>query len=273
MRPVLFNIYGTPIPSYYTIITLAIFVGIFIYLHFAKLFKLNEKLSIDSAIIVLLTAFPGARLFHVLFEMPEFYLKNPSKIFAVWEGGFVFYGSVIIPILALLIFLLAKKQLNKLFILTDAFVIALSMGSFIGRWACFFQGCCYGRVAENLPWAVKFHDHLGSAPLGVWLHPTQLYMSFYNLLIFVILLFVYKYFYRDNLLKRTNEVSFTKIKFGMLTFVYFILYSMSRFVIEYYRADFRGDFFKPYLSTSQFISLIMSFLSLLFLRFIYKKNK
>ena len=238
MSPILFTLAGVPIPSYHTIITVGIFVGIFVFVKVSKKLNIPDILAIDSAIIVLLSGFIGARLFHVIFELPKFYYQHPSKIFAVWEGGFVFYGGVVLPLIFLPLYLYKKRALNHFLPLTDSFSLAISIGSFIGRWGCFFQGCCYGRPS-NMPWAVVFHNAMGSAPIGVPVHPTQIYMSAYNLIIFLILLLVFKKYYKQ----------------GSLTFLYLSLYALSRFIVEFFRADYRGSIL--FLSTSQFIAICM----------------
>jgi len=94
----------------------------------------------------------------------------------------------------------------------DLFALGISAGEAIGRWGCFFAGCCGGKIApRGLPWAV-WQD-------GAWRHPSQAYDSIANAAIFVLLL---------RLLRRNPPEN-------MLFFVQGVLYCAARFAIEYYR--------------------------------------
>jgi phosphatidylglycerol:prolipoprotein diacylglycerol transferase len=117
-----------------------------------------------------------------------------------------------------------------------------------GRLGCLAAGCCYGRPTD-LPWAITFTNPLAAAnvgtPLGIPLHPTQIYEAGAELLILVLLLAT----------ERRGRV------FAGRTFwMYLLLYAISRFVIEFYRGDPRGEILG--LSTSQFISVLLAPLSL-----------
>nr|MBA2339359.1 prolipoprotein diacylglyceryl transferase [Pyrinomonadaceae bacterium] len=117
---------------------------------------------------------------------------------------------------------------------------------------------CWGKPT-NLPWGVEFtelgHEVTG-VPLGVHLHPTQLYESFAALLIFFFLLWLHR----------------RKIFSGQVILTYGVLYALTRFTIEFFRDDPRGDIAGlttiTHLSTSQMISLLVGVfaLALLILR-------
>lgn len=239
MSPELFYIGKYAVSSYYSLITLGIFVGLFIFHLGIKKAKLNTVITIDIGLIISFSAYFGARLFHVIFEMPEFYLKNPAEIFAFWKGGYVYYGGVLFPLI--FIYIYCRKKNIKMITLTDLMAPGVALGTAVGRIGCLLQGCCYGH-ATTMPWGITFpFDTPDPTPKGISLHPTQLYMSVGNLLIFVFLYF---------LGKKTQ-------KQGVQTYSYLIIYGIGRSVIEFFREDFRGDLFSPYLSTSQLISLIV----------------
>jgi phosphatidylglycerol:prolipoprotein diacylglycerol transferase len=119
--------------------------------------------------------------------------------------------------------------------------VAVAQG--FGRIGCFLAGCCYGRETGS-DFCIVFHDSL-YAPNGVKLIPTQLLMSAGNFLIALILLLYAK---KDK-------------KKGSAVGLYLILYSAGRFVIEFFRADYRGTV--GFLSTSQFISIFTLILGIL----------
>ena len=93
----------------------------------------------------------------------------------------------------------------------DLFAVALSAGEAVGRWGCYFAGCCYGKPTHE-PWALWSH--------GAWRHPTQIYLSAANALILVILLVCDR--------KRPPE--------NTLFYLQGVLYCAARFTIEFFRA-------------------------------------
>jgi phosphatidylglycerol:prolipoprotein diacylglycerol transferase len=142
---------------------------------------------------------------------------------------------------------LKLKHLN-IWKTADLIAPGVALGHAVGRIGCFFAGCCYGKECD-LPIAVKFTNPDSLAPLGVYLHPTQLYSVFSNLVLFFIL---------SGLQKRK--------KFnGMVFLSYIMLYSLFRSIIEFFRGDFRGNFFFEFISMSQGIGLLVSMIALILL--------
>ena len=108
---------------------------------------------------------------------------------------------------------------------------------------CLLAGCCFGRET-SVPWAITFHNAAAlpeGTPLGVPLHPTQLYEAGAEALILVFLLAAER---------RGHPFP------GRTFWSYLLLYGISRFVIEFYRGDSRGMVFGA-LSTSQFVSILL----------------
>lgn len=122
----------------------------------------------------------------------------------------------------------------------------------VGRLGCLMAGCCYGRQTD-VAWAITFTDPAANlnvgTPLNVPLHPTQVYESFAGLVIFVLLL---------ALERRARSFP------GRTFWMFVLLYSVSRFIIEFYRGDDRGFVFNA-VSTSQAISLVLAPLAVLML--------
>jgi phosphatidylglycerol:prolipoprotein diacylglycerol transferase len=216
----------------------------------AKFYNTTDQVISDLFLVILLSAIVGARGLYVLINF-ETFSNNPLEIFKIWNGGLVFFGGFIAAVGACLILL----KLKKLPIAKTADIIApgIALGHSIGRLGCLFAGCCYGRECD-LPFAIKFTNPDGLAPLNVYLHPTQIYMVISNFLLFLILMGLQK-----------------RKKFhGMVFLVYIMLYSAFRSGIEFFRGDFRGDFFFESLSMSQGIGLVVSFIALVMLIKLYR---
>src|SRR5258705_1606408 len=138
----------------------------------------------------------------------------------------------------------------------DAFAPAIALGHVTGWLGCCAAGCCYGKQTD-VPWAVIFTKPAAQAnvgtPLGIPLHPTQLYESATELLILIVLLATER---------RGRPFP------GRTFWLYMILYAVSRYIIEFYRGDPRGIVFG--MSTSQFISLLLGPLAIAMLVWLSK---
>ena len=185
-----------------------------------------------------------ARLYFVIFKF-DYYINNPVEILNIRNGGLAIYGGIIGAIITILVFCKIKK-INFLDVL-DYIVPYLALGQAIGRWGNFFNGEAHGSITSNIL-------RMGIVENGTYIevHPTFLYESICNLVIFLIL-----YCMRN---KRQYR--------GQLTYIYLTLYGLIRAIIEGLRTDslMLGSF-----RISQVISILlfMVFGSIL----IYKKVK
>ncbi len=189
-------------------------------------------------ITVVLASVVGARLFHVLFEEPSYYLRHPGKIIALWEGGYTFYGALLLAATSIFLYCRWKKISGLPYL--DIASPATAFGLFLGRMGCFLAGCCWGRPT-NLPWAVVFnHPETFSSVRGIPVHPTQVYEALGGLCIFFYLSWRFK--------RRAYE--------GQIFFHGIAIYSILRFVVERFRGDdYRGFILGGLVSYSQLISL------------------
>lgn len=159
--------------------------------------------------------------------------------------GFVHFGGALGMVLAGWLY---RKRVPFDFLrAADYCAVAGPVGHAIGRIGCLMGGCCSGRPTD-LPWGIRFTDpeslvapHL----LGVPLHPTQLYEAVGNILIAFVL---YRLLMRPDYGKRPGLAR------GTVFAGYWILYSVSRFIIEFFRGDDRGGFLLG-MSVSQWIAL------------------
>jgi len=234
--PFLYRSDNFALPTYLVLNSLVFCFGVIWAARKADREGLNRNLVLDLVIWFMLGAFVGARAAHVLWELPQVYWEHPSYIFQFWLGGFVFYGGSIGALITTLVFCRLKKI--SFLRMADFLTPIFSLGYAIGRLGCLAAGCCFGRECQ-MPWAIHFPEGV-EAPAHVPLHPTQLYASFLELLVFAV---VYT-------LDRRK-----KFPIGSVFAVWLVLHGISRFIVEQYRADFRG-FSLAGLSISSFISLI-----------------
>ena len=171
----------------------------------------------------------GSRLWHVLTPSSSsgigfsYYLENPMEIFAIWKGGLGIPGAVIGGVVG--VWLFCRRYHFELKKVTDSLVPGLALAQSIGRWGNFTNQELYG-LPSMLPWAVKIdpaHRLPGYETVETY-HPLFLYESIYNLINMAILLWVEKKFY-------------DKLQAGDLTLLYFIIYPVGRFFLEFLRLD------------------------------------
>lgn len=202
---------------------------------------------LDLSFCILIGGFVGARLFHILFEEPGYYINNPKAIFAIWQGGFVWFGGWLGALITSLLWCRWRKQ--SFLEWADLLTPVLAVGYGVGRLACFLNGCCYG-VACSWPWAVSFHSHKLMGLEVIPRHPTQLYMAAYDLALGIGLLIFSQ---------RRSEM-----RPGWLFLIWVVLHGMGRAIVEFWRDDPRGPLLLQ-LSVSTWIGITISICALLIL--------
>ena len=236
MHPVLLRLGPITIYTYGFFSALALLTALWFVLRQAKKQGLPEEQLMNLFFYSVIAGLIGARLAYVLLYL-DMFLEDPLEVFRLWNGGLVFYGGFLAGFAFVLVYV--KKQKLPLAKIMDIIAVGSPLAHGVARIGCFFAGCCYGKAC-GLPWAVSFtNPETLARPLGVPLHPTQLYSSAGNFLIFGILL----------LLSRTGRFP------GRLIFVYFLLYGLFRSFVEIFRGDVRGAPVVDFLSTSQTIGL------------------
>lgn len=237
MYPELFSIGKITIYTYGVLVALGFFMGMQYIVKYSKNIITKQQVY-DFLFYVILIGIIGARLFYVMLDIP-YYKSNPLEIFQVWKGGLVYYGGFV----AVLIFAFFYCRYKKINIvkLIDVFAPALALGHAFGRIGCFFSGCCYGKSTDCF--LAISHKH-----------PTQLYESLGNIIIFFILHILLKKSHKD----------------GYVFVLYMLLYSILRFCVEFFRGDDRGMFFLG-LSPAQNISIVIFVVAIVILIMTRKK--
>jgi len=252
MHPDLFSIGPITIHTYGVMVAIGFLLGVALALKQARKEGIPPERISDLSFYLLLAAIIGSRIFYILLN-PEPYIKNPVAILKIWEGGLVFYGGLIFAVITGVIYI--KRHNLSLWQIADIFAPSIAIGHAIGRLGCFFAGCCHGRPAD-LPWAVTFTDPHSLAPLGIALHPTQLYEAVGEFINFLILLFLRK--------RQTFR--------GEVFWSYVVLYSILRFFVEFFRGDSARGMLTQELSVAQAISVVMFFIAIGFMTFLRRKR-
>ena len=252
---VAFSIFGKDIYWYGLIITLGIVFAVFLaYLRLNKK-EDNKKLkenkiskdnkfgfSFDDITDFVLLAIPlgiiFARLYYVIFSFDS-YIKNPIEIIQIWNGGLAIYGGIIGGIFSCFIFCKIKKK--SFLDLTDFCAPYLALCQSIGRWGNFFNREAYGSITDSF-FKMGIPNTKGEY---FYYHPTFLYESVANLIVFIILI---------------NLSNKRKFK-GQIFYLYLILYGIIRFFIEGLRLD-SLYLFSTGIRVSQALSIVLAIIGI-----------
>lgn len=184
--PILIEIGPLAVRWYGLLIATAVLIGVSLSQYLAKRRHINPDLLGDLVVWLVIAAIPAARLYYVLFEWAE-YSQHPERIIAIWQGGIAIHGAILGGTIAALIF--ARLKQVSFWQLADLVAPSLILGQAIGRWGNFFNSEAFGRPT-NLPW--KLFIPADRRPLGyenfAYFHPTFLYESLWNLMVFGLLL-------------------------------------------------------------------------------------
>lgn len=251
--PILVKLGPLTIRWYGLLIATAVLVGVSLSQYLAKRRHINPDLLGDLAIWLVIGAIPGARLYYVLFEWSE-YSQHPERIIAIWQGGIAIHGAILGGIVAALIF--SKLKQISFWQLTDLVAPSLILGQALGRWGNFFNSEAFGRPT-NLPWKLFIPPDRRPPEYAnfAYFHPTFLYESLWDLMVFGLLLTL---FFRG--------LKGPRLKAGTLFLVYLVAYSLGRLWIEGLRTD---SLMLGPLRIAQVVSLVQIFLGLAGLAWLY----
>jgi len=252
--PELFSLGPITVYSYGVLLAVSYLLGLWLAMRRARAWGLDANRVLDLGIYIIIAALIGAKLLLLVVDFDQF-RRSPADLLSLARSGGVFYGGLILAVLVA--FWYVHKHRLPLWTTCDVLAPGIALGHVTGRLGCLAAGCCYGRPT-SLPWGVTFTNPLAAAnvgtPLGIPLHPTQIYEAGAELLILVVLLATEK---------RGRPFP------GRTFWGYMFLYAVSRYIIENYRGDPRGTVFGIF-STSQFISLLLAPLALAMLVWLSK---
>ena len=216
---------GLPVQTF----GLCVAIGVFLAWTVAE--RLSGRKDIGNLICILaLTGIAGARAAHVIeYWSEEGFASRPLAVFAVWNGGLVFYGGLAAAAVAFCVWCVARKQ--SVLAMADLIAVTVPLAHACGRVGCFFHGCCWGKVTDS-PFGVTFpagsppyyaHPAGIRAARSLPLVPVQLIEAGALIVLFFVLLHVYRR------------------KKAMTAALYMAGYAAIRFLTEYLRDDIRPE--------------------------------
>jgi phosphatidylglycerol:prolipoprotein diacylglycerol transferase len=239
MFPHLFKIGSFSLPTYGLLVALAFLTALWMASRFAKKRGLNSEKIVNLGVYCALTGMLGAKILMIALD-PE-YRAHPGEIFtlATLQSAGIFFGGFILALVFAYFYM--KKQGLPVWSTSDLFAPGLALGHGIGRLGCFAAGCCWGKPT-HLPLAVTFssQETTTGVPLGIPLHPTQLYEAFSEGLICLILLAVLRKSHKE----------------GSVIGLYLLLYGLVRFAVEFLRMHDSSNPLGGPFTLEQWISLL-----------------
>lgn len=179
--------------------------------------KKGANLSYDTVISAAIVGIPSgvifSRLLHVI-DLWDYYSQHPGQI--IGGSGLTIYGAVLGAALGIWIY--SKIRKISFGYLSDMLAPGIILAQAIGRVGCTLNGCCYG-VETDIFCAIVYTSPDSNGPIGIPVHPTQIYEIIYNLIVFGILLLLRKRFRPD----------------GSLFLIYLTFYAVWRLGIDFIR--------------------------------------
>ncbi len=226
---VAFEIFGLEVRWYALIITTGLLIGFWLILKRSSAYGIKTDWLYDIFIFTVPSAIIGARAYYVIFEW-DYYSLHPEKIIQIWNGGLAIHGAVFAGMIA--VYFVCKYHKMNFLQTLDLMAPSLILGQAIGRWGNYFNMEAYG-TETTLPWAITVIEN--GKMINV--HPTFLYESVCNFIVFLILIFI---------IEKHKKFD------GQTVCTYFIGYSVGRFFIEGLRTD---SLYVMGLRTAQLVSL------------------
>ncbi len=257
MHPILFNAGPITIYSYGVLLAGAYLAGLWLAVRRARAAGIDGNRIMDLLIWVIIAALVGAKALLFIIDF-EHFTSSWEEFTTLLRSGGVFYGGLIAAVVVCILQL--RRHRLALWPSADLFAPGIALGYMVGRLGCLMAGCCYGKPTD-VAWAITFTDPAANfnvgTPLNVALHPTQLYESAAGLVLLVAMLAIEK-----------RPGGFPGRTFWSFAFMYSVL----RFIIEFFRGDDRG-LVLDMLSTSQFISVVLGPVSLFMLWYLRRANR
>jgi len=243
LHPILIDFGFFQLPTYGPLMVAALLTAFVLALRQGKREGLDTGRLLDFTTWLIIVALAGAKVLMILTDW-RLYWEHPGELISLstLRAGGVFYGGFIAAVFFAWWYVRVHGlPMWKVF---DAYAPSVALGLGIGRLGCFAAGCDYGKPTESALGVIFTHplaQQVSGTPLGIRLHPTQLYESLACVLIFAVLMWRY------------GRKSFD----GQIFVSYLALYGVARFILEFWRGDRdRGFIFGDLFSTSQFIAVL-----------------
>lgn len=256
MHPVLLKLGPIEIHAYGLMLAISFLIGIYWAMARAPKRGIEKNDILDLSIVVVICAILGSRLFYVVTHLDEFKGRwtdtfNPLQSSGeLGISGLSMLGGVVLVLIALVVYCRVKQI--SIIRLCDTLAPTFALGIGLTRIGCFLNGCCFGKPCD-MGWCMKFplNSPAGSVLQNTAIHPTQLYASLYGFIILLIIVLADR--------KKRQD--------GFLLSLFFMLYGISRFAIDfvrYYEASVQFHFLGVAFTFNQAISLALFLLGLSF---------
>lgn len=237
MHPILIQIGSLQVRSYGVMILLGFTLAVWWSMRVAPRYGIQPERILDLVLWTALAGILGARLVFVALDWRA-YVGEPLHILYFWEGGLSFHGALVGGGLA--VALIARRWGIRFLHMADVLAPGVALAYAVGRIGCFLNGCCYG-VPTDLPWACSFQDPFDPHKHTPPSHPTQIYASLSNLIIFAVLA----------RMQRPPHPT------GQVFWAYLVLYGVYRFIVEFWRIGATSSVLALGLSDAQWVSIAM----------------
>ena len=244
----LFSIGPVRIHSYGVMLAIGFLAGILWMRREGRAKGLGTDVVLDFGLWTLLSSVLAARALFVALNWSDF-AASPRDILWLWRGGLSFHGGVLGAVAAACVF--GPRRKIPVGVLADAAAPAIPLGYALARIGCFLNGCCHG-CPTHLPWGVRFPATPGDPTvLTEPSHPTQIYASLMSLAVFGFILLLKPHFHAR----------------GQVFAAYLAIYSLQRYVIEFWRAECSAVPFGPLapLTQAQVVSVAIGVIAAAFL--------
>ena len=175
MYPLLFDLGFVSVYSYGVILAAAYVLALRYAIHRARRADLDGQRIFDVGFVGIIGALVGAKLMLVVVDFGR-YASDPSQLMGLVSSAGVFYGGLLLAVPVCWWYI--RRSRLPLWTTCDMFAPGIALAQGVGRMGCLLAGCCYGQPTEA-PWGITFTSTLAAAnagtPLGIALHPTQIY--------------------------------------------------------------------------------------------------
>jgi phosphatidylglycerol:prolipoprotein diacylglycerol transferase len=197
----------------------------------------GEKIA-DLGPWLIVGALLGARMLYVVTYWREQFAGGPVwEIFMIHHGGLVYYGGLVGAALAGIVYARWKKL--PLWRVADILAPSIALGYVFGRIGCLMNGCCFGRACD-LPWAIRFPENNPLGAPSTPVHPTQIYDSLLNLVLYASLAWLFR--------RRKFD--------GQIFALYLMGYAVTRSFVELFRGDYSAEHLRAGLTPAHLVSIV-----------------
>jgi len=233
-------------------IALALVIGFAITYTYSKKKQMNTEHVFNLLFLIVVFGIIGGRIGHIIGDL-GYYSDHPLELYKIWHGGLAIHGVLLASILVVYVY--SRIQRLSFWLLADSIVFSLPLMQAIGRWGNYFNQELYGSPTD-ISWGIPIEVGRRTAAYATeqYFHPLFLYESILMLLVFICLVVT---------------VRLVKLKTGTLTLLYFLIFPIIRFSLDFFRIEMLS--IGPLLLT-QWISILLFVTAAFLLILLYRPS-